>query len=124
LKKRQHAFRCLWIAKLYCHIRHTLSPAEHVTGCNMSFWRNDLLLVNGYNENFHGWGGEDCDIAIRLINAGIHVQFIQCYAIAFHLHHPVSDLSRVPDNDRLFRQALQNRTTYIEQGIDKHIITS
>jgi glycosyltransferase involved in cell wall biosynthesis len=121
LKKKQNAFRCLWITRLYCRIRRTCSPAEYVTGCNMAFWRNDLLQVNGYNENFHGWGGEDCDIAIRLINAGIHVQFIQCYAVAFHLDHPVRNLSRIHDNDRLFRQALKEKITYIEQGIDKHI---
>jgi glycosyltransferase involved in cell wall biosynthesis len=124
IKKRKHAFRCLWLAEFYCFIRRAACPASYVTGCNMSFWRNDLLKVNGYNENFRSWGSEDCDIAARLINAGLKVRFVQCYAIAFHLYHTENDRTKAHDNDQLFRQALRDKTTYIEQGIDKHIITS
>jgi glycosyltransferase involved in cell wall biosynthesis len=124
LKKRKHAFRCLWLAEFYCLIRRTAYPASYVLGCNMSFWRNDLLKVNGYNENFRSWGGEDCDIAARLINAGVQVRFVQCYAVIFHLYHPENDRMGVSDNNRLFQKAIQDKTTYIEQGIDKHIITS
>jgi glycosyltransferase involved in cell wall biosynthesis len=120
LKKRKHAFRCLCLAKLYCLIRRTACPASYVTGCNMSFWRNDLLTVNGYNENFRSWGSEDCDLAARLINSGIQARFVQCYAIAFHLYHPENDRSEAHKNNRMFRETTQNKITYIEQGIDKH----
>jgi glycosyltransferase involved in cell wall biosynthesis len=120
LKKRKHAFRCLWLAKLYCAIRHTACPAAYVTGCNMSFWRNDLLTVNGYNENFRSWGSEDCDLAARLINAGIQPRFVQCYAVAYHLYHPENERTEAHSNEQLFRKATQNKITYVEQGIDKH----
>jgi glycosyltransferase involved in cell wall biosynthesis len=120
LKKRKHAFRCLWLAKFYSAIRRVDCPAAYVTGCNMSFWRNDLLAVNGYNESFRSWGKEDCDLAARLINAGIQACFVQCYAVVYHLYHPENDRAGVQHNDRLFRETIQNKATYIEQGIDKH----
>jgi glycosyltransferase involved in cell wall biosynthesis len=120
LKKRKHAFRCVWLAKIYCAIRRTACPASYVTGCNMSFWRNDLLTVNGYNEDFRSWGSEDCDLAARLINAGIQPRFVQCYAVAYHLYHPENDRTGAHSNNRIFRDAIQNNITYTKQGIDKH----
>jgi len=28
-------------------------------GCNMSYWKKDAITINGYNEDFIGWGYED-----------------------------------------------------------------
>ena len=44
---------------------------KYVLGCNMAFWKKDLLKVNGYNESFKGWGKEDNELAVRLQNAGL-----------------------------------------------------
>ncbi|HEX2536155.1 MAG TPA: glycosyltransferase family 2 protein, partial [Chitinophagaceae bacterium] len=59
----------------------------YVKGCNMAFWKEDLLRVNGYNEAFSGWGREDSEIAIRLINAGVQKQFMKMGGICYHLYH-------------------------------------
>lgn len=37
----------------------------YLRGCNMAFWRKDLITVNGYNEDIRGWGREDNEIACR-----------------------------------------------------------
>jgi len=120
LQKRIHALRCFLIAKIYCFVRHSIQPYLYVIGCNMSFWKSDLLKINGYNEAFCGWGSEDVDVAVRLFNSGVKQRFLQFYAIAFHLYHPENDRSSVATNDMLFRQSIANKTTYVEQGIDKH----
>lgn len=60
---------------------------SYVRGCNMAFWREDLIKTNGYNEDFEGWGCEDCELAIRLTNNGIKKRFIKFGGIAFHLYH-------------------------------------
>jgi glycosyltransferase involved in cell wall biosynthesis len=120
LEKRHHALRCYALARAVYRLRRPPRAYLCVTGCNMAFWKNDLVTVNGYNEAFRGWGSEDVDIAVRLNNAGIRQRFLQCYAVAFHLYHPENDRTGALRNDRLFRDALQNRTTYIEQGMDKH----
>lgn len=39
--------------------------------CNLAVWRADLLRVNGFEEKFVGWGYEDSDLVIRLINANV-----------------------------------------------------
>ena len=37
----------------------------------MSFWKKDLIKVNGYDENMTGWGREDSELSVRLLNNGI-----------------------------------------------------
>ena len=39
---------------------------REVRGCNMAFWRSDLVRVGGFDAAFKGWGSEDWDLAIRL----------------------------------------------------------
>ena len=56
-------------------------------GCNMAFWKQDLLRVNGYNEEFTGWGREDNELAARLINAGLLKRVIKFSAVVYHLYH-------------------------------------
>ncbi len=121
LKKRSHAFRCFLFAKLYHTFRHTQNPYFYVVGCNMAFWKEDLLLVNGYNEVFEGWGMEDNDIALRLINAGVKLRFLQFAAIVFHLYHPENDRSGILLNNKTFQQDKMLKLTYVPNGIDKHI---
>ncbi len=42
-----------------------------IIGCNMAFWREDLIAVNGFDEEYSGWGiGEDSDIGTRLYHLG------------------------------------------------------
>lgn len=44
---------------------------DHLRGCNMAFWKEDLIKVNGYNEDLMQWGHEDGEIAFRLHFAGV-----------------------------------------------------
>jgi glycosyltransferase involved in cell wall biosynthesis len=60
-----------------------------IIGCNMAFWRDDLVAVNGFDEDYSGWGvGEDSDIGTRLYNLGRQRKFVYGRAITFHLNHP------------------------------------
>ena len=46
---------------------------DELTGaktCNLAVWREDFLAVNGFDEEFIGWGYEDSDLVQRLLNAG------------------------------------------------------
>src|SRR5664280_2768383 len=40
-----------------------------VMTCNMAVSRKDLIKVNGFNEDYVGWGLEDSDLVIRLLHA-------------------------------------------------------
>ena len=59
-----------------------------IIGCNMGFWRDDLMAVNGFDEDYSGWGtGEDSDIGTRLYHLGRRRKFVYGRAITFHLNH-------------------------------------
>jgi glycosyltransferase involved in cell wall biosynthesis len=54
---------------------------------HFSIHREDLERVNGYDENFVGWGGEDEDLAIRLAASGLKGKSIIRKARSLHLYH-------------------------------------
>lgn len=56
-------------------------------GSNMGVWREDLLRVNGFDNDFEGWGAEDVDLERRLEAAGCTAYQLRGRAVLFHLHH-------------------------------------
>ncbi len=52
-------------------------------------WRTDYQRVNGYDENFQGWGCEDDDLGYRLRRAGVALRTILPWTHSFHLWHPL-----------------------------------
>ena len=93
----------------------------YVKGCNMAFFKKDLLKVNGYNEAFTGWGSEDREIAIRLINGGIKKQFLKNSGICYHLYHPSSSKEKETKNEELMRLAIETKSTWANDGLNKYL---
>lgn len=65
-----------------------LEQLPRLTGCNIGVWKEDLIAVNGFDENFIGWGYEDRDLQRRLYSSGRHCRSILHLTTAFHLWHP------------------------------------
>lgn len=57
-------------------------------GCHFSLFRADAERVNGFDENFVGWGYEDDDFARRLYKMGVAPHSVIREARALHLWHP------------------------------------
>ena len=57
-------------------------------GCHFSLFRADVERVNGFDENYVGWGYEDDDFARRLYRAGVEPRSVIAAARALHLWHP------------------------------------
>lgn len=112
-------FNVSWLSR-YLADRYKPTDVFALRGCNMAFWKEDLVRVNGYNECFHGWGREDNEIAVRLINSGLRKRAIKFGGIVFHLHHQEADRSGCPENDQYLRNALQSRSVYCDQGINQY----
>lgn len=70
--------------------------SDNLKGCNFAFWRDDFIAVNGYNNDFTGWGHEDIELAARLTNYGIKQRQLKMTAICYHLYHKFN--SRVNEN--------------------------
>ncbi len=63
-------------------------PRRLTFGGHFSAFRRDIEAVNGYDENYVGWGAEDMDIAYRLVRAGFRGTSVIRTARVLHLWHP------------------------------------
>jgi len=95
-----------------------------IRGCNLAIWRNDLVLVNGYNEAFTGWGREDSELATRLMNAGVQRLDLRGRAICFHLWHPPASRSGLAANEKLLEIARSQNVNWCELGLSGHFSAS
>jgi glycosyltransferase involved in cell wall biosynthesis len=68
--------------------------------CNLAVWRSDLERVDGFDAAYSGWGLEDSDLLIRLMRAGVRRKDGNFATGVFHLWHPESDRSSLPENQR------------------------
>ncbi|EOR93989.1 Putative two-domain glycosyltransferase [Arcticibacter svalbardensis MN12-7] len=92
----------------------------YLRGCNMAFWKSDLIKVNGYNEDFCGWGKEDNEIAVRLINSGIKKRAIKFGGVVFHMYHGNHCLVRNHENEHRLAHAIKDKITYCSRGISQY----
>lgn len=93
---RFNSFRCSLLSMLFCRCTENYLS---IRGCNMAYWKEDYIKVNGYNNDITGWGYEDRDLAVRLHNSGLKMKCLKFKAIEYHLHH---DYKSREDGDRNF----------------------
>ena len=110
----KHAFH--WPAAL----RRVRRDLRGVRGCNLGIWREDLAKVNGYNEEFTGWGREDSELAVRLINSGVLRLDVRGWALCYHLWHPPLSRSQLPANDQLLAAAVAEGRKSCQLGLSQH----
>lgn len=118
LKNRKNALRSPRLSALFSSRRRNL---KGIRTCNFSLWKKDLIRINGFNEDFVGWGREDSELAVRLMNSGMLRQNLRFSALAYHLYHSSQPKERLAINDHLLEQAIKARTIRCENGIDKYL---
>ncbi len=111
----KHAFH--WPRPLR-RVRHDLNG---IRGCNLGIWRQDLVRVNGYNETFIGWGREDSELALRLMNSGRRRRDVRGWALCYHLWHPPASRGNLSANDRLLEATQHEGATRCEHGLAQHL---
>lgn len=90
-------------------------------GCNMGIWREDLVAVNGFDESYIGWGGEDSDIGSRLYHLGRPRKFVYGHAIVYHLDHPTLSRDSYGRNRAKLEQTLRSKRIRCDQGLAEHV---
>lgn len=90
-------------------------------GCNVSYWRDDFIAVNGYNEDFEGWGREDSDLVIRLGNSGIKAKRLRYAGIVFHLFHKINSKENFELNDKMQNETISKTIVRIANGVDQYL---
>ena len=102
-----------WLSKLLKRDREL-----DLLGSNFSISTRALLEVNGYNEAFKSYWGEDGDLFVRVRNSGIKMIGKIGYAVQWHLYH--NRLTETPEHVAMYRALLENRDyKRCENGITK-----
>ncbi len=71
------------------YLMSAINP-NSLQGSNFSTYKRDLVKINGFNEEYIGYGYEDLDIGYRLQNIGIKPINLMQKALNFHFNHPVT----------------------------------
>lgn len=90
---------------------------QRVRTCNLGLWRKDFYAVNGFDESFQGWGFEDSDLAIRLLNHGVRRKEGAWATGVLHLWHRENDRTQEGVNWERLQQRLSARETRATQGL-------
>ena len=118
IERRRHTLRMPTLARWYA------APGVKQRGiksCNMAFWRDDLLRLNGFNEAMTGWGREDTELAIRAFHAGLLRRDVRFSALATHLYHSTRKRLVGNPNDQVVEDTRARRVIRCELGIDQHL---
>ncbi|NOX32636.1 MAG: glycosyltransferase [Deltaproteobacteria bacterium] len=100
---------------------YSTSKLSGIRGCNMGFFRDDLFSVNGFNQEFKGWGREDSEIAARLYKYGIKRREHPFLAICYHLWHKENTRESICRNDLLLDKTLKFNGYYCKDGIENNL---
>lgn len=91
--------------------------------CNLGVWKQDFLTVNGFDEQFEGWGYEDSDLVIRLLHHGTKRKEGRFAVPVLHLWHRQNDRSHHDSNyQRLLQRVDTPDLIRIERGVDQYLM--
>ncbi|HOS84089.1 MAG TPA: glycosyltransferase family 2 protein [Bacteroidales bacterium] len=122
IQNRLNAYACLPISYVVSSV-YGKKDYRGVRGCNMSFWKHHVLAVNGFDEDFIGWGREDSEFVVRMLNSGVQRKNIKFAGIAFHLWHKENKQSEqaLAENQALLDAALHANKTICSKGINQYV---
>lgn len=90
-----------------------------IRGCNMSFFKKDCEAINGFNEDFVGWGREDSEFVARfLFNKG-YFRRLKFYALAYHIYHNENSRAMFDINHKIYLECVKNKNTFCKNGLEK-----
>ena len=93
-----------------------------IRSCNMSFFRNDFIAVNGFNEDFEGWGKEDSELVVRFYKHGLKRKDIKFRAYCIHLYHTEYSRENLGMNIALLDRTISSNEFFCKNGIDKYLM--
>ncbi len=118
VENRKNCFRSNLLARLFSFRSRRIGG---VKTCNYAFWKADAIAINGFNEEFVGWGREDSEFTVRLLNSGVRRQNVRFNALAYHLWHPMNDRGRLDKNDRILEETIRKKLSWCSRGIDQYL---
>lgn len=97
--------------------------AAKLIGLAFGVWREDFIKINGFDQNYEGWGYEDDDFGNRLTAAGIYGIPLITKNPIIHMFHEFSATKKEKLNEKYYREkrkeSLYNRKYICENGLNK-----
>ena len=93
--------------------------SRKLRGCNISYWTTDAKNINGYNQDFKGWGFEDFDFAQRLVNNGVKAKRLKHIAIQFHIYHKTAPKGNTEIGNSIQLETHKSKTKKCKNGINQ-----
>ncbi len=118
IEKRKNLLHLPWLAR---SLGGEVKGLRGIRGCNFGVWRDDVVRVNGFNEDFVGWGREDSEFVTRLFNAGVRRKNLRFAALGCHLFHPPRSRDSLEQNDALLAQTVDAGAVRCERGLNLHM---
>ncbi len=118
IKKRTRALHVPLLSKFY---GITPSFSKKYRGCNTSYFRKDFIAINGYNEDFKGWGREDSELALRFHNNGLKARRLRYRGIVYHIFHNEKPKDRLVINNDIEQATIKEKIVWSNNGIDKYL---
>lgn len=100
---------------------YTLKKLSGVRSCNMGVFKSDVLFINGFNNEFEGWGREDSEFVVRLYKYGLKRKENPFKAICYHLWHKENTRDFLNYNNELLDWAIKSDNFYCKSGIKELI---
>ncbi len=92
--------------------------ADRILGSNFSLHKNDIVSINGFDEEYDGPGhGEDSDVQYRLSLIGVMGKSIRNLAIQFHVYHPRTEISQ--RSLKRFEDVKRTNNPRCKRGLEK-----
>ncbi len=118
---KKNCLRSALLARLFSFRSQQL---RGIKTCNFAFWKDNALRINGFNEQFVGWGREDSEFTARLLNYGIKRQNLKFHGLGFHLYHPMNTRDRLLINNTILKKTIDEKCSWCEEGIAQYLIPS
>ena len=97
---------------------------RRIRGCNYSIFKNDIVKVNGFNEEITTWGREDSEFVQRLFNIGLKKKYLKFSGIQYHLYHNerVHNSQEIAAaNNYILENTISNNLKRCSLGIDNYL---
>lgn len=94
---------------------------QRVRSCNLGVWAADFHAVNGFDEQFQGWGFEDSDLAVRLLNHGVRRKEGAFATGVLHLWHREHDRRFEAKNRALLQRRIESGDVRATLGLDRYL---
>ena len=114
LQNRKNAIHSNILSRLFSNKRNTL---RGIKSCNLAFFKKDFISVNGFNNEFEGWGREDSELIMRLLNSGINRKNVRFNAIQFHLWHNQNIRNSLENNELILQNTINNQIKWCDSGV-------